>query len=79
MCELHFVENDILLFDETFLNDVNKIKRIRPILKAGAVPFIFPNLPFHLTEPKVCQGQLSQVATIWPRKSIFSSSQNVKT
>lgn len=52
ICELHFKENDILLFDETILNDgtVNKIKRIRPILKAGAVPSIFPNLPFYLTK-----------------------------
>lgn len=52
ICELHFEENDILLFDETILNDgtVNKIKRIRPILKAGAVPSIFPNLPLYLTK-----------------------------
>ncbi|CAI6347112.1 unnamed protein product [Macrosiphum euphorbiae] len=55
VCEVHFKENDILIYDEsdeTILNDgkVNKIKRIRPTLKAGAVPSIFPNLPFYLTE-----------------------------
>lgn len=52
MCELHFEENDILLFDETILNvgTVNTIKRIRPILKAGAVLSLFPNFPFYLTE-----------------------------
>ncbi|CAI6377387.1 unnamed protein product [Macrosiphum euphorbiae] len=52
VCEVHFKENDILIYDETILNDgiVNKIKRIRPTLKAGAVPFIFPNFPFYLTE-----------------------------
>jgi len=54
VCELHFKQNDILFFDETILNDgtVNKIKRIRPILKAGAVPSIFPNLTEHTIKRK---------------------------
>lgn len=52
VCELHFEENDVLFYDETILWDgtVNKLKRIRPILRAGAVPCIFPNLPFYLTK-----------------------------
>lgn len=33
------------LFDGTFI----KIERIRQILRAGAIPSIFPNLPFYLT------------------------------
>jgi len=49
--ELHFEENDILLFDKIILNDrtVNKIKRIKPILKTGIVSSIFPNFPFCLS------------------------------
>jgi len=49
---MHFEENDILLFDETILNNgtVHKIKRIRPSLRARVVPFIFPNLLLYLTK-----------------------------
>ncbi|CAI6362034.1 unnamed protein product [Macrosiphum euphorbiae] len=52
VCEVHFKENDILIYDETILNDgtVIKIKRIIPTLKAVAVPSIFMNLSFYLTE-----------------------------
>lgn len=50
VCKLNFEENDILSFDETILNDkrINKIKIIRTILKAGAVPCIFSNFLFYL-------------------------------
>ncbi|XP_016657215.1 uncharacterized protein LOC100167836 isoform X2 [Acyrthosiphon pisum] len=52
VCELHFEEDDVLIYDETILLDgtVNIIKRIRPLLKTGAVPCIFPNLPFNSTK-----------------------------
>ncbi|KAL4119113.1 hypothetical protein QTP88_011968 [Uroleucon formosanum] len=52
VCELHFEENDVSFYDETILVDgtVNIIKRFRPILRTGAVPCIFPNLPFHLAK-----------------------------
>jgi len=49
---LHFKENDIIRYDETILFDgtVNIIKRNRALLRKGAVPCIFPNLPYSLTE-----------------------------
>ncbi|XP_060862239.1 uncharacterized protein LOC132939199 [Metopolophium dirhodum] len=52
VCELHFEENDVLIYDETTLLDgtVNIIKRIRPLLRTGAVPCIFPNQPLNSTK-----------------------------
>ncbi|CAI6351402.1 unnamed protein product [Macrosiphum euphorbiae] len=52
VCELHFKENDIIRYDETILFDgtVDVVKRIRAMLRKGAVPCIFPNLPYSLTE-----------------------------
>ncbi|CAH1110903.1 unnamed protein product [Psylliodes chrysocephalus] len=51
VCELHFLEDDILKFDETILTNctVNKIKRERPRLKNEAIPCIFLNLPSYLS------------------------------
>jgi len=51
---LHFEENDVLLYDETTLFDgtVNIIKRIRPLLRTGAVPCIFSNQPLNSTKHK---------------------------
>lgn len=52
VCELHFVEEDVLRFYETKLpnGSINKIEMERPKLNDGAVPCIFPNLPKYFTK-----------------------------
>ncbi|XP_046405738.1 uncharacterized protein LOC124170810 [Ischnura elegans] len=50
--ELHFSPNDIIRWYETRLPDgtIHKIERGIPLIKEGAVPLIFPNLPKYLSK-----------------------------
>ncbi|XP_030747264.1 uncharacterized protein LOC115875863 isoform X1 [Sitophilus oryzae] len=54
VCELHFLDEDIMTHYETKLADgtISRIKRGRPTLKQGSIPRIFPNLPSYLSNYK---------------------------
>ena len=50
VCEQHFKDTDVIRYDEFVINGkVEKIKRLRPKLRPGALPTIFPNLPKYLS------------------------------
>ncbi|XP_030767664.1 uncharacterized protein LOC115891353 [Sitophilus oryzae] len=54
VCELHFLDEDILTHYEIKLTDgtISRIERGRPLLKEGSIPRIFPNLPSYFSSNK---------------------------
>lgn len=55
VCILHFQKEDVSYYDTSLgkNGDVQTFPRHRPILKPGAIPRLFPNLPCYLSRPKI--------------------------
>lgn len=78
VCELHFADDQIERFFVTKLTDgtINKIERVRPILKSGAVPTIFSSVPLYLQNKIQKKSSTGQDSSIQKIKATYSKETN---